>query len=117
MTKDMKPNLNDVIRIMMIKQHIKELDEELDEKNLDQISVFGAARFDYHLTDDEIAHLEGDVIGFAENLVDDGKRYLKFEMTDNIAKLLNGEAIFKATSIKPVSVSAAMLKTKPKSLK
>lgn len=96
-----KPELNEVLEIIRMKEEAAKLYEQIDANLAEMIFKFGAGRFDYDVSD-----IEGQETD-----------YLKFELKDNLQELATKGYIFKSTAIKPVSFCASGLKNKPKSLK
>jgi len=96
-----KPNVRDVLKILEMKDVATKLYEEIDQRVQSLCEEFGADRFDYDLN---VAD-------------DDNKRYLKFEITDNIQKLKDGDDVWKSVPFKPVTFTVSKLKNCPKSLK
>ncbi len=94
----MKPELEEVLKLLALKEQTKQLYEQIDLLTKQMLDEFGSGRFDYELEDES-------------------KRFLKFELTDNVEKLRNDGVVFKAASFKPVSFSSGFLKRRPKSLK
>ena len=110
----MKPDLSEVLRVIQRKEEIAKLYEENDAAIAKMLEEYGEGRFDYDLN--KIGGLGSDVQQIAIDSVDNGYRYLKFELTDNIQALKAGK-IFKSTSFSPVSFSSRSLKRCPESLK
>lgn len=98
---DTRPGIGGVLEILKMKRQAAELYDEIDRRMKKICDEFGEGRYDY-----DLVRPDGD-----------GKRYLKFEVTDNIRKMKDGEDIWKSVSIKPVVFSLGMLKNCPKSLK
>lgn len=99
-----KPDLNKVLEIMSMKDEANRLYDEIDELISEIKNEYGTGRFDYELPDDSPEALNE-------------YKYLKFEITDNIEKMLSDGVLFKSTSIKPVSFVTQGLKKCPDSLK
>jgi hypothetical protein len=115
MEKDMsKPDIENVLRIVRMKQEAVELYEEI-EKEVSKIkSEFGAVRFDYDL--EEFLDEMGGEYEAVETLTQNG-RYLKFEITDNAAKIAEGQSVFAKAYVKPLVWESRSLKRCPDSLK
>jgi len=96
-----KPDVNEVLEIKRMKIEAVALYVEIDNRIQAICDKYGAQRYDYDL-------------GEAD---DEGKRYLKFEVTDNIRKMQDGEDVWKSVPFKPVSFSIGMLKNCPRALK
>lgn len=109
----MKPDMIDVLTVMMMKAEVARLYEEIDKRVLAMKEEFGAGRFDYEIG---LIEEESDIAEFAHELKDKGE-YFKFEIEDNLTKLQSGESIFKSVSMKPLSFSSRTLKHCPESLK
>lgn len=96
-----KPALKDVLEIFRMKKEAVALYDEIDIRVQKICSQFREGRFDYDL-------------GKAD---EDGKQYLKFEIVDNVLKMMKNETVWKSIALKPVSFSVGMLKRRPESLK
>lgn len=110
----MKPGINAVLRIMQMKAEVAKLYAEIDQRVQALHREFGEGRFDYDIHNS--GDIEGDVLQFAGDLCSNGD-YIKFQIIDNIAALQEGKAVFKSTSISPVSFVSGSLKRCPQSLK
>ena len=110
----MNPEITRVLEIIMLKNEVKELYEEIDRKIAEVKEKHGEGRFDYDLAPLD-GFIEGHVLKTYEDLREKGQ-YLKFEIVDNIGRLEEG-TFFKNVAVKPVSFSSRSLKNKPKSLK
>ena len=118
-----KPDINEVLRLIKLKKQVKDIYEEIDGIVEDWVNKYCVrdseltARYDYALGEHEIAFLEGDTLKFAEELVADGKHYLKLVLFDNLAKFAEDGKLFTTTSVKMFDYETRMLKNRPASLK
>ena len=93
-----KPNLEDVLNVLKMKDKANKLYDEIDEIVTKMKEEFGAGRFDYDLNESDAP-------------------YLKFEIVDNVQELLQDKIVWKSVALKPVSFSSGRLKRIPSSLK
>jgi len=113
----MKPELIEVLEIVMMKDEATKLYDEIDRRIAVIKKECGAGRYDYDLS---ILYSdtgnEAESVEFGIRLREDAQ-YLKLEIVDNVAKMAKGESVWKSTPFKPVSFSSASLKRCPDSLK
>lgn len=114
MTENEKPNIEDVLYILKWKQNITGLYEQIDKQTKKLFDQFGEGRFDYNLN--EVVFMSESMTEFQNQLLEQGQ-YLKFELVDNIQKLVDDQQLFTSTSVKPLAFSSRVLKRCPESLK
>jgi hypothetical protein len=96
-----QPNLNTILRITEIDNKIKKL-YETKANALKQIKTkFGDGPFTYQLL----------------NETEDGHKYVRFGLVDNIEKLKSGETVYKNTGINQLDTQVNFLKREPKEWK
>jgi len=96
---DNKPDLQNVLKVLAMKEEASKLYDEIDKIVSEMKTEFGAGRFDYDLDTKEDAS------------------YLKFEIIDNVQVLQESGTAWKTVGFKPVTFSSGYLKRKPASLK
>ena len=99
----MKPELIEVLEIVMMKEEAKALYDEVDKRIATIKRECGAGRYDYDLND--LSGGDIDPLMFGKELQKEA-RYLKLEIVDNVAKLAEGESVWKSVGFKPISFSS-----------
>ncbi|MCP5016891.1 MAG: hypothetical protein GY938_16725 [Ketobacter sp.] len=101
------------LKLMGLKRQAEEIYNEIDNIVAELIEKNGFGRMDFDLE----KFLDGQINNeYDETLMENG-RYLKLELTDNIAALSEGLTVWKSTPFKPVSFELRPLKRCPASLK
>ena len=106
---DNKPTVERILALHWMKKQAADLYKNIDLIVKDLCDEFGEGWFDYDLVDVNRLYLMG--------INPEEKRYMKFEITDNVRKMQDGEDVWNSVGIKPVTFTTGQLKNCPKSLK